>query len=137
MKYTIIKPQSINPHMAEKHFSAAFDRLKDSDKKTAFESMVQDLKSGRATWYHLRSDSINLHMVTRVAGESLIIDAMQGKGMMSAALDIIRRARAMGYRSIQFETIKKGMRKMLAQFGFVEVERYDDGATLHEKKFKW
>lgn len=138
MKYTIIKPSCITEKMAAKHFAAAYNRLNESDKEKAFSDLMADLQQGRATWYHLRSHDVDLHMVTRAtADKGLMIDAMQGKGMRIAAPDIIRRAHAVKYQYIGFETIKKGMRKMLATFGFVVVERFDDGSTLHKKFFKW
>ncbi|MGR5276502.1 hypothetical protein ACPV5J_07475 [Vibrio rotiferianus] len=138
MKYTIIKPSCITEEMAAKHFAAAYNRLNESDKGKAFSGLVTDLQGGRATWYHLRSNTVDLHMVTRVTADNgLMIDAMQGKGMLIAAPDIIRRASAVQYQYIGFETIKKGMRKMLETFGFVVVERFDDGSTLHKKIFKW
>ncbi len=135
MKYTLIKAHCITAAMAAKHFAAAYERLPESDKRTAFESLLNDLQENKSTWYHLRSDNVDLHMVTRVTADGgLIIDAMQGKGMLAAAPDIIRRARGCGYNYLAFETVKQGMRKMLARHGFEVVKRFDGGATLHKKK---
>ncbi|WP_052447993.1 hypothetical protein [Vibrio rotiferianus] len=136
MKYTIIKASCITQDMAAKHFAAAYDRMTEQDKQSAFADLLTDLQSGQATWYHLRSDNVDLHMVTRVANDALMIDAIQGKGLMRAAPDIIRRAHAVGYRALGFETLKQGMRKMLLTFGFEVVERFEDGATYHEKTLR-
>ncbi|EOV0103243.1 hypothetical protein ACOIV3_001884 [Vibrio vulnificus] len=134
MKYTIVKPHYISQSMARRHFSRAFDRLTPEDKPKAFKNMLDKLQAGRAVWYHIQGKGVDLHLVTSVNGAGVfVIDAIAGKGMLIAAPDIIRRARSMGYPAMQYETRKKGMRKMLQRYGFVVAGTFEDGSTVHRK----
>ncbi|MCW4446822.1 hypothetical protein OHV10_21515 [Vibrio splendidus] len=134
MHYEIITPELITLQRCITCLNVAFARINDNERESAFQSMVNDLMTGAACWYHVTGQSIDVHVITRVTDDNeLFIDAIAGKGMMIVGADIIKKSMNMGYQSIGYETVIPAMRRMLARLGFECVKTYPTGETIHKR----
>ncbi|MGF1702523.1 hypothetical protein L4D09_19700 [Photobacterium makurazakiensis] len=121
MHFRLIRPNAPDFHA---HLSLIKPAFSGSDMpKAELEEVKTLVCEGQASFYLLTGKGIKLWFISRVDGDRYHIIAMTGRGLVEAANHIIERVIDCGYQSISYHTYRKGMRRILDQFGFKQVEQ--------------
>lgn len=81
--------------------------------------ILREVRAGISQAYALDS----AHIVTRAEGSELVVVCFEGRGLRAGAEFIISRAREAGLKSVRYHTAHRWVEKIVADLGFVEVER--------------
>ncbi|MGF1723203.1 hypothetical protein [Photobacterium nomapromontoriensis] len=134
MYFRLIRPSAPD---FQAHLSLIKPAFAGSDMpKVEFDEVRQLVCDQQASFYLLTGKGIKLRFISRIDGERYHIIAMTGRGLVDAATHIIERVTERGYQSISYHTYRKGMRRILGQFGFKQVEQVrafgDSQETVHQ-----
>lgn len=132
MGWTIIKKNRRDLNAQFKLIKRAFDGV--SDAKNEYEFCCNSVRDSSASMYQIKGKGVNVRFVGKVIDADYFILSFVGCGLKKVAPTIIELARKQGFASIKYQTCKKGMRRILNEFGFVHIDTNQHGETIHQLK---
>ena len=130
MKWTVIKSKRNDIKTQFKLIRPAFDGV--SDAKNEYEFCCESVRDGSASMYQIQSKGVNVRFVGVVTESDYFILSFTGRGLKKVAPIIIQQVRKAGFSSIKYQTCRKGMRRILNEFGFVHIDTNQHGETVHQ-----
>jgi|GEM_PF-3429269 len=120
MKWLSIFPNSEEFQPALERLRAAFSSMNDTDD---YQQMVDALTRGQMTLYHLTDHDIDILTVIKTDKDTCFVYAAQGVGLRQVTPIFIERVKSLGFSSIEYQTYKKGMTRIIERFGFKRLYR--------------